>query len=78
MVVMPDAPAPGFFDVTADCKTMAWEILNFPEGKSKYPGGVRDVLAVPPGLQNKSLDVLLPFAVAKKQTLSSFLAAVRS
>jgi hypothetical protein len=51
MEVTPDAPADG-------------------ESKfafSKYPGGVQNVLALPPELETKSLDVLLPFIVVKSK-----------
>ena len=60
---MEATPDPSYYAIMADCETMAWEILDFQDGQRKYPGGVRDVLALPPGLENKSQDVLLPFAV---------------
>jgi len=55
---------------------MADEILDFPDGhwQRKYPGGIRNALALPPEIEQGSLDALLPFAVAKKKTLSSMLA----
>ncbi len=64
-----DAPASTYVDVMTDCECLpvAVDFLDFPEGKSKYLGGVRDILACPPGLENKSLDVLLPFTIAKKK-----------
>lgn len=77
MEVTLDAPASTYIDVMTDCESLAVEFLDFPEGKSKYPGGVRDILAFPPWLENKSLDVLLPFTVAKKKFLSDMLARLK-
>jgi hypothetical protein len=72
-----DAPAPTYIDVMAECESLASEILTFPDGKSSYPGGIRDALALPPGMEQGTWDVLLPFAVAKKKTLSSMLARLK-
>ena len=58
MEAPPDAPAPTYFEImAAACETMAIEILGFPDGHRRYPGGVVDALAFPPGLQNQPLDV---------------------
>ena len=73
----PDAPAPTYIETMAACETMAIEILGFPDGRTRYPGGVVDALTFPPGLQNQPLDALLPWALMKKQTLSSFLALLK-
>jgi hypothetical protein len=43
------------FYIMTDCENMAFEILDFSKGKSKHPGGVRDAVAFPPGLENKLL-----------------------
>jgi hypothetical protein len=80
MEVTPDTPAPAYFDFMTDCEinseNMAMAILFFPDGKHIYSGNVQDVFALPPVLENKPLDVMLPFAVAKK-CLSSFPALLK-
>jgi hypothetical protein len=53
MEVTLDAPASTYIDVMTDCESLVVEFLDFPEGKSKYPGGVQDILAFPPWLENK-------------------------
>jgi len=74
MEATPNASASAYCDIMAECETMADEILDFPDGQRKYPGGIRNALALPPGIGQGSLDALLPFAVAKKKTLSRMLA----
>jgi hypothetical protein len=54
-----------FVNHMADCERVAWEILSFTDGKSKYPGGVRDILAVPLGLENNHRTVCYPSLLQK-------------
>ena len=76
MAAAPDAPT--YFDIMAECEAMADEILDYPGGKSRFPGGIRDALAFPHGIVgNPSVDDLLPFAVAKKKFLTNLLARLK-
>jgi hypothetical protein len=54
-----------FVNHMADCETVAWEILSFTDGESKYPGGVQDILAVPLGLENNDRTVCYPMLLQK-------------
>ena len=76
MAAPPDAPT--YFDIMTECEAMADEILDYPGGKSRFPGGIRDALAFPHGIVgNPSVDDLLPFAVAKKKFLTNLLARLK-
>ena len=76
MAAAPDAPT--YFDIMAECEAMADEILEYPAGLLRFPGGIPDALAFPPGnVGNQSVDDLLPFAVSKKKFLTNLLARLK-
>ena len=77
MQATPDVPASTYIDIMAECEILADEILDFPDGQRRYPGGLREALAFPPRMEQGSRDDLLLLAVAKRNFLSHMLVRLK-